>query len=109
MPQHELLPTSGRRACHASLCGQSRRAHLNFSCSVVLLFCAISARAQHSLIRACAALRSPAFRTDFGDSKKIHIFNLLNPYWSPCPCDCYLIIPTPRVTCLLPFASFATA
>ena len=28
----------------------------------------------------CAALRSPAFRTDFGDSKKIHIFNLLNPY-----------------------------
>ena len=58
MPQHELLPTSGRRACHAL---QSRRAHLNFSCSAMLPFCA---KAQHSLIRAplCARPR-PVLRT----------------------------------------------
>jgi hypothetical protein len=58
MPQHELLPTSGRRACHAL---RSRRAHLNFSCSAMLPFCA---KAQHSLIRAplCARPR-PVLRT----------------------------------------------
>ena len=57
MPQHELLPTSGRRACHAL---RSRRAHLNFSCSVMLPFCA---KAQHSLIHAPLCARPRPVRT----------------------------------------------